>query len=192
MGLLLIGPVAAVVGYQFLPEPSGHWSGHMASALLSAGVAVAVLLGTALVVKRLPWHALASVAVVVIGLTLEVVGNVRVAAALWATSYDDAEAGVIGPSFPGYVWGHRVVDRGDQLAILGGLALVLSLGFSRRVGKVAAVTCGVLALFPQWVYPALGSVVLLAWFNAARPYRADEKMEPGPEPPTRVGDLTGG
>jgi hypothetical protein len=185
MSLLLVGPVAAIGVDPFWPEPSGHWSGHLASAVMSAGVVVALAIGTALVFRGLPWHALASIAIVFVGLTLEGVGNVRVANSMWATSYNDEEAGSIGPSFPGYEWGHAVAERGDVLVMLGGLALALSLGLSHRVSKAAACTCGLLALFPPWIYPALGSLVLLIWIYA-RPYRAEEQSEHGSaEPPAR-------
>ena len=109
--------------------------------------------------------------------------------AMWATSYNDEDAGAVGPLFAGYEWGHTVAERGDLLVMLGGVALALSLGLSRRVSKGAAVACGVLVLFPPWIYPALGSVALLAWLYAARPYRADEEVEPGPESPERAAGM---
>ena len=171
MGLLLLGPATAVVVDALLPEPSGHWSGHMFSASMAAGVVVAVLIGSAMVWRHLPWHALGALAVVEVGLVLEVVGNVRVARSLWATSYDDEEVAVVGPTRAGYELGHTVAELGDLLVVAGAVALAISLARSHRIGVVMAVVWGVLAFFPPWIYPALSVLVLLAVLFAVGPER---------------------
>ena len=61
--------------------------------------------------KHLPWHALVALAAIEVGLVLEVVGNVRVARSLWATSYDDVEAAAVGPTGAGYELGHTVAGE---------------------------------------------------------------------------------
>jgi hypothetical protein len=61
------------------------------------------------------------VAVVAVGLLLEAVGNQRVAASIWLTSYDDKEAAVIGPTLEGFESGHALAEIGDWMVILGGL-----------------------------------------------------------------------
>jgi hypothetical protein len=136
-----------------------------------------MLIATAMVARRLPWFAWVSVAVVFAGLALEVVGNVRVANAIWRTSFGDEEAGEVGPTYPGFESGHEIAEAGDLLVVLGGLALALCLGLSQHVSKAAAWTGGVLSLFPPWMYPALGTLVLLIWLFAAHPYRADVEVE---------------
>jgi hypothetical protein len=175
LGLLLVGPLAAVLVALLHPGPSGHWSGHLASAAMSTGVAIAVAAGAALVWSRLPWPAIPALAITIAGLAMEAVGNVRAARSLWETSYDDAQAALYGPSHPGYEWGHTVAEWGDSLVILGSLALVVVLGASRRVGVVVAIVCGVLAFFPPWIYPSLGTIVILAWLRA-RPRSAEQRL----------------
>ena len=106
-GLLFVGPSSAALVNVVRPEPSGHWSGHLASAAISGGVAAAVALGTTLVWTRLPWYVVASVAAMEIGLAAQIVGNLRVARSIWATSYEDVRAVERGD-----VWAtHRLDDR---------------------------------------------------------------------------------
>ena len=187
LSLLLLGPVTAVIGSALLPEPSGHWSGHMASAFMSTGVGVAVAIGAGMVWKHLPWHAFVALAAIEVGLVVGVLGNVRVARSLWATSYDDVEAATVGPTRAGYEWGHDVVDRGDLLVVAGALGLAASLALSHRIGPVMGATWGVLAFFPPFIYPALSALVLLASLFALGPERgerlwAERRDATAPEP----------
>ena len=154
MGLFLMGPLAAAVAEFLRPEPPGHWSGHLASAAVSAGVAAAVATGTWLVLRRLPGY----------------VGNLRVAQSLWATSYGDEAVGALGPSFADVESGHTVAGLGDGLVVVAGLAFAALLAVTRRVSPALALIGGVLAFFPPWIYPAPGPVFLLAWLCAARPW----------------------
>ena len=169
--LVLVGPATALLVDAVRPEPSGHWSGHLAVAALSAGVAAAVVLGSLLVRDHLPRTAVAAIALTLVGLALEVVGNFRAAQSLWATSYDDSQVGLVGPLHPGYEWGHQVAAWGDNLVIVGGLALAVILGVCRRVRPSVAVVGGIVAVFPPWIYPALGVLLLLAWLYATGPWR---------------------
>ncbi|MBA2953556.1 hypothetical protein GON03_04470 [Nocardioides sp. MAH-18] len=181
--LVLVGPAAALLVTLLHPGPSGHWSGHLAAAGGSVGVAVALVVGLCVVRPRLPAAALASLVVVGAGLALEAVGNIRAARSLWETTYDDAEAGTYGPLYDGYEWGHTVAERGDTVVILGSLAFAVALGLHRRVGVRVAVAGGVLAFWPPWVYPALGPVLLLAWVHARA--RTHDRAA-APDPPVVV------
>ena len=169
--LLLVAPIAAGLVTLLHPGPSGHWSGHLATAAESIGVAVALVIGARLVWTRLPRLAVAALALVGVGLALEVVGNLRAAGSLWETTYDDAEAGLLGPLHAGYEWGHTVAAWGDTVVIVGSLGFALALGLTRRVGLMVAAIGGVVALFPPWIYPALSPLLLLSWLYV-RPVRA--------------------
>ena len=131
-----MGPSSAALVNVVRPEPSGHWSGHLASAAISGGVAAAVALGTTLVWTRLPWYVVASVAAMEIGLAAQIVGNLRVARSIWATSYEDVRA--VGSSFAGFESGHGVAAWGDGLVVAGGLAFGVLLAVSRRVNPAIA------------------------------------------------------
>jgi hypothetical protein len=112
-----------------------------------------------LVVKLLACGALATV---VVGLVVMTAGNLRVARSIWRTPYGDEEVGQIGSGFSGFDSGHDLAGTGGSLVLLGGVAFALVLGFSRRVGVVAAFAGVVLSLIPPWLFPALGVVFLLA------------------------------
>jgi hypothetical protein len=120
--------------------------------------------------------------IVAVGLVLEVIGNQRVAASIWQTSYGDEEAAAIGPGFEGFESGHALAGTGDMLVVLGGLAFALALGALRRVGPGVAVAGVVLSLFPPWILPAVGTVLLLT-FLLRGPRQAVRSEAPSVTPP---------
>jgi len=143
---------------------------------------LAVVAGAVLARRRLNVLLVVLLAVVAVGLVLEVVGNQRVAASIWQTSYGDEEAAAIGPSFEGFESGHELAGTGDMLVVLGGLAFALALGALRRVGPGVAVAGVVLSLFPPWILPAVGMVLLLA-FLLRGSRRAVRSEAPSVTPP---------
>jgi hypothetical protein len=167
--LLLPGAVALGLAAALLPAPRGHWSGHVLSAAAAAGQLVG-LVGAAWLARRavgaVGWIA---ILVIVIGLALEIGGNLQAAEPIWRTSYDDNLAALVGSTYPGFVRGHDVAEAGDLLVIAGGLALAGWLGIRRRVPAWVAVVCGVLAAFPPWVMPAVSAIVLLVWLAVRSP-----------------------
>jgi hypothetical protein len=71
-GLVAVGSVVAGLAGVFVPDqPKGHWSGHVASGLIAFGQLVALLLGVVLVWRRLRRLLLVPLAVVAMGLVLE-------------------------------------------------------------------------------------------------------------------------
>ena len=101
-GLLLVTPVVGVLTGLLVSGPRGHWSGHVGSGAAAAGQLLAVVTGAVLARRQLNVLLVVLLAVVAVGLVLEVVGNQRVAASIWQTSYGDEEAAAIGPSFDGF------------------------------------------------------------------------------------------
>jgi hypothetical protein len=162
-GLFLVAPAVGVLADQLLSGPRGHWSGHVGSEAAAAGQLLAVVAGAVLARRRLNVLLMVLLAVVAVGLALEVVGNQRVAASIWQTSYGDEEVAAVGPSFEGFESGHALAGTGDMLVVVGGLAFAVALGALRRVGPGAALAGGVLSLFPPWILPAVGTVLLLAF-----------------------------
>ena len=89
-GLLLVAPVAAILTQGLAPTPHGHWSSHLGNAASSASQ-LAVLVAATLVLAagqrlggRLPTLLFVAVlAVVAVGLIMQVVGNQRIAASIW-------------------------------------------------------------------------------------------------------------
>jgi hypothetical protein len=181
-GLLLVAPAVGALVDLLVSGPRGHWSGHVGSGAAAAGQLLAVVAGAVLARRRLNVLLVVLLAVVAVGLVLEVVGNQRVAASIWQTSYGDEEAAAIGPSFEGFESGHELAGTGDMLVVLGGLAFALALGALRRVGPGVAVAGVVLSLFPPWILPAVGMVLLLA-FLLRGSRRAVRSEAPSVTPP---------
>jgi hypothetical protein len=161
-GLFLVAPAVGILVDLLVSGPRGHWSGHVGSGAAAAGQLLAVVTGAVLARRRLNVLLVVLLAVVAMGLVLEVVGNQRAAASIWQTSYGDEQAAAIGPSFEGFESGHALAETGDMLVVLGGLAFAVALGALRRVGPGVAVAGGVLSFFLPWILPAVGTVLLLA------------------------------
>ena len=172
-GVLLIAPLAAILTQALAPTPHGHWSSHLGNVAISASQLVVLVGASALVATRRPRGgrlltvvALVLLAVVAVGLVIQMVGNQRVAASIWQTDYGDGQAGVVGPAFPGFESGHIVAGRGDWLVWLGGMAFTAMLGLLRRVPTGVAVTGFALSLLPPWALPGVGVLFLLAYLLA--------------------------
>jgi len=181
-GLFAIAPAVGVLTDLLVSGPRGHWSGHVGSGAAAAGQLLAVVAGALLARRRLNILLVVLLAVVAVGLVLEVIGNQRVAASIWQTSYGDEEAAAIGPSFEGFESGHALAGTGDMMVVVGGLAFALALGAFRRVGLGVAVAGVVLSLLPPWILPAVGAVLLLA-FLLRGPRQAVTSDAPSVAPP---------
>ena len=191
-GLLLVAPLAAILTQILAPTPHGHWSSHLGNVAISAAQLVVLVGAFALLATRRPRGgrlltvaAVALLAIVAVGLVVEMVGNQRVAASIWQTDYGDGQAGLVGPASPGFEAGHTLAGRGDWLVWLGGLVFTAMLGVLRRVPAGVAVAGFALALLPPGRFQALGCS--LCWPTCSpvgrqRPVRADP---PSPTSATR-------
>ena len=179
VGLFVAANVALRVTGSLVPEPHGHWTGHVDNATIDIGMIVVVVVGATLVWRRLGslrvrLVSVATLAVVTLGLLLEAAGNLRVAGSIWGTPYGDEEVDRIGSGFSGFDSGHDLAGTGDLVVLLGGVAFALVLGFSRRVRLVAALAAVVLSFIPPpFLLPACGVVFLLAVLLRPRPGKVD-------------------
>ena len=179
VGLFAAAIVAVGVTRSLVPQPHGHWTAHVANATIDIGMIVVVVVGATLAWRPLGtlWVrlvAVATLAVVTLGLALEAAGNLRVAGSIWRTPYGDEEAGRIGSVFSGFDSGHDVAAAGDLVVLLGGVAFALVLGFSRRVRLAGALAAVVLSFIPPpFLLPACGVVFLLAVLLRPRPGKVD-------------------
>jgi hypothetical protein len=178
--LLMTGTVVLAVVALLLPPPTGHWQGHALSAAAAAGQLAAVLVAARWADGALPGIGRLLAAVVGVGLALEIGGNALAARAIWRTSYSDDTAGLVGPTYPGFVLGHDLAEVGDLAVTLGGFALATVLGLTRRVPIAVAVVAIVLLIVPPWIMPALSTIFLIAWLAAFRPPAVAEQVAPAP------------
>jgi hypothetical protein len=205
---LVVGLFIAAIAVVFLvgtraPQPHGHWTDHLTNATIDASMLVIVLVGVALTWRRLGQRpvilfAAAALAIVVIGLMVEVVGNMRVAHVIWQTPYTDDSVDAYASGLPGYRSGHTLEGIGDLLVLVGGVAFATVLGVSRRVGPGAAVGGAALAIIPPpFIIPAFGVTFLLAWLLRPMSRRRKQsgrsttptKQEGGDTAPSRRGLL---
>jgi hypothetical protein len=167
--LFIAAQVAVGVAGALAPEPRGHWTGHLTNARIDAAMLTVVVAGAALAWRRLGQRlalllAIVALAVVTVGLVVEVIGNLRVAHSIWRTPYGDEEGNRIGSQFNGYDSGHDLQSKGDLVVLVGGMAFAVVLGASKRVGEWVMIAGIVLSIIPPpFIIPACGVVFLLAW-----------------------------
>jgi hypothetical protein len=82
--LFIAAQVAVGIAGAIAPKPRGHWTGHLTNATIDAAMLTVVVAGAALAWRRLGQRlallvAVVALAVVTVGLVVEVVGNLRVA-----------------------------------------------------------------------------------------------------------------
>jgi hypothetical protein len=118
--LFIAAQVAVSLAGALAPKPRGHWTGHLTNATIDAAMLAVVVAGAALAWRRLGQRlalllATLALAVVTVGLVVEVVGNLRVAHSIWRTPYGDEEVNRIGSQFNGYDSGHDLQSKGDLM-----------------------------------------------------------------------------
>ena len=120
IGLLVTAIVVAFVVGTLAPQPHGHWTDHLAGAVLAAAMLVVVLVGAALAWHRLGQRpvtllATAALATVIIGLITQAVGDMRVSHVIWQTPYGDDSVEAYASGLTGYDSGHTITGIGDLL-----------------------------------------------------------------------------
>jgi hypothetical protein len=161
-------PVAialAVVGSLILNsryDVSGHAAGHLGSANavfpMTAAFAIVVWATPGAARRASIWVA---GAVLEVGLLVVAVGNLRVVDAIGTRDLSDDAAGRLGPTLSGFESGHHLIDRGMVLCVLGAVLLTWALFAARAIplGLAIGATAASL-LFPPWILPGAGVVVL--------------------------------
>jgi hypothetical protein len=183
VGLFIAASVVVSVVGAIAPLPHGHWTGHLTNATIDAGMLVVVLVGAALAWPRLGQGLMrllsaVALAIVVIGLIVEVVGNMRVSHVIWQTPYGDDSVDAYASGLSGYDSGHALEGDGDLLVLVGGIAFAIVLGASRRVGPGATIAGVVLSIIPPpFIIPAFGAAFLLAWLLRPMSRRTRQGMQ---------------
>ena len=96
-------------------------------------------------------------------------GNVRVIDAIGGVTWSDAQASQLGPTRPGFESGHDPAELGAWGAVLATM-LVAGLLWRRRLvsAKVAVAAAMVSLVFPHFIAPGAGVVVLAVSVAVAR------------------------
>jgi hypothetical protein len=156
--LAVVPPSVAVLTILLAPDPHGHWSEHLWLMYLDCAqlvllVALALMLGR----RRLSVLLVISLAVIVVGIAYQVIGNYQVAESIWRT-----------PGNPGfghdYNQGHDRAGTGDLLVVFGGAAFAFIAGLTRPVPlKVAGLAVLMVIIPPPFIWPAAGVLMLMLY-----------------------------
>ena len=170
-------------------DVAGHAAGHLASAMavfpmvFVSSVLMWALPGPA---RRDPllWLVIATV----IGCCLVVMaGNIAVVDAIGDDTWTDAQAAALAPTRPGFESGHDLASRG-AIAALVATIVAAGLLWRRRLvsAKVAAGAAALSTIFPYWIVPGAGLVVLTLSAVVARGRRLRRAGDGQPSSPTGV------
>jgi hypothetical protein len=111
------------------------------------------------------------------GVTL---GNLRVVDAIGDANWSDEQADVLGAGLPGFESGHDLAQVASLVAVGAAIVLSVVLFLRTHVGRRVAIgACLASLLFPPWLFPGAGVVVLAIaacfarrrWMTAADPPR---------------------
>jgi hypothetical protein len=160
----MLAPIIAVQIVWFgRYHATGHAAGHLASATMIFGVVFALALivwATPPHIRRRPalWILAAAVAASAL---IPTIGNLRVVNAIGGNDWTDNQASAVGPSHPGFVSGHALAERGVWYVIGSAVALAGWLWFVHAVGNGVGTTAIIVsAIFPPWIFPGAGIIVL--------------------------------
>jgi hypothetical protein len=163
----LAGVLVAIIGLQVWWSRGYSPTGHAAEHFSSASVAFGITFVLAAIVWALPdperrqpvlWVLIALVA---LAGAVNANGNMLVVDAIGDEHWTLDTVDVLGPTRDGFESGHERAEQGALGGVVAAAALVIWLGF-RRVISVRLCVGAVVAcvLFPYWVFPGLGIVVV--------------------------------
>jgi hypothetical protein len=108
-------------------------------------------------------------------------GNVRVIDAIGAATWNDAQASQLGPTRPGFESGHDLAELGAWGAVLATMLLAGLLWLRGSVSARVAVAAALVSLvFPHFIAPGAGVVVLVVSVAVARSRRLAPSREFSP------------
>jgi hypothetical protein len=108
-------------------------------------------------------------------------GNVQVIDAIGDTTWTDDQASQLGPARPGFESGHDLAERGAWGAVLATMLAAGLLWLRRLVSARVAVAAALLCLlFPHFIAPGAGLVVLAASVAVTRAGRHPQSRPVSP------------
>jgi hypothetical protein len=121
------------------------------------------------------------VAAAVASCLLVLAGNVRVIDAIGGATWNDAQASQLGPTRPGFESGHDLAELGAWGAVLATMLLAGLLWLRGSVSARVAVAAALVSLvFPHFIAPGAGVVVLVVSVAVARSRRLAPSREFSP------------
>lgn len=184
--------LVAVVGLRMVGsryDATGHAAGHLGTALttfLMAALLAIVLWATPK--GHCSWAIRLASLAYLFGLAAIVVGNLRVVDAIGARNWSDDEASALGEGVVGFESGHSLSAQGELVSVLASLALIWALRARRAIPTGLAIGATVASIvFPYWILPGAGVVVLAVGTVVLRARSIHRKAEPVPATSVEVG-----
>ena len=188
VAILLVAVVGLrVVGSRY--DVTGHAAGHLGTALMTFLMAAFLAIVLWATPKgRSSWAVRLASLAYLCGLVTIVVGNLRVVDAIGARNWSDDEASALGAGVVGFESGHRLSAQGELVAVLASLALIWALRSRHAIPTGLAIGATVASiLFPYWILPGAGVVVLAVGTVVLRSRSIHRRAEPVPAASVEVG-----
>jgi hypothetical protein len=156
-----------------LPDARGHAAGHIASAgaPFPMMAVFAIIVWAAPRLRRNP-EVWVLGAVLAVALLAALAGNMRVVNAIHGDNWSDVQASALGSTRSGFASGHDLAGVGQLAAVAAVVFLTIALRTRRHLSTPIAI--GAIAasiVFPPWIIPGAGLLVLAAALCVARSRR---------------------
>ncbi len=143
-------------------EAQGHAAGHLSSAqivFLGSGL-IAIILWSTPSARREPdvWIACGSWIAALVGVTI---GNLRVVDAIGGADWTDEHASTLGAGLRGFESGHNLAEISSWLGVAAAILLTIVLFVRGHISRPVAIVAAIASLlFPPWIVPGAGVLVL--------------------------------
>jgi hypothetical protein len=175
--VVLLAQNVLLAGY----DPTGHAADHLGSAtIVFPAVALVGTLLWAMPTARRQLDVVAACVAWLLAVGGVTLGNLRVVDAIGDANWSDEQADVLGAGLPGFESGHDLAQVASLVAVGAAIVLSVVLFLRTHVGRRVAIgACLASLLFPPWLFPGAGVVVLAIaacfarrrWMTAADPPR---------------------
>lgn len=150
LALGAVPPLVAIATTSLAPEPSGHWTEHLASVGLKTAQLIVLIVLLVRARRLVPPVMLVAVGLGVLGMAMQALGDLDVAQSLWRTTGDRGFG-------PGYESGHNLTGMGDLVVLVAGVGFALGGAFTRALPRRHAALAGFLAFIPPpFLWPGVG------------------------------------
>jgi hypothetical protein len=166
--------IAAAIALQTLLlrdyDAHGHAADHLSSAqvVFFGGALIAILLWSTPSARRYfdVWIASAAWIAALVGVAL---GNLRVVDAIGGADWTDEQADALGAGLRGFASGHDLAEISSWLAVTAAIVLAIVLLLRGQIATGVAVGAVLVdLLFPRWIIPGAGVLVLAIALCLAR------------------------
>jgi hypothetical protein len=159
----------------------GHAADHLSSSqvLFFGSALVAIIVWSTPRVLRRP-DVLVACGAWLSALAGVAIGNLRVVDAIGGADWSDEQADALGEGLRGFESGHDLAELASLLAVAAAIVLTIVLFVRGDIGRGVAIgAAAVSLLFPRWIVPGAGVLVLVVALCVARA-RSGEHGDDGP------------